>query len=353
MACQSLRMQVLDARVPGQPVWRHGVASPESAERYRGNPSYRVYPCGKCNGCRFRMLRERVCRVQLERLTEPRSCFVTLTYSPENMPAHGSIEWRVFSEFIDRLQAWSRRYRGCKLQYIASGEYGDSNLRPHYHLILVGVDFGDASEFAHDWQGTTRDGRHPLFSAVRLSELWPYGFNYVGSAQRESIHYVARYTLKKAVQWQRVARRQTGKGPTLRYGLENGLAYVETDTDVRDVIDLESGDVVATDVEVGAEKSTGSRALGREALKLDAVRDAYLAGRPFVCDERRYPWDRTLDNWAAGEYGPDAVAEAKRLRRERFADLVASGELDRERKELLRTHKNLSPENVLLQRRSR
>lgn len=71
------------------------------------------------------------------------------------------------------------------------GEYGDENLRPHYHLILFNVAFNDELPVAHGPNGAVyRDSKI-------LHDTWGKGFTQIGDVNMQTCAYVARYVLKK------------------------------------------------------------------------------------------------------------------------------------------------------------
>lgn len=104
----------------------------------------------------------------LESLAYSSSAFVTLTYATEFLPVGGSLSdahWREFSKGI------SCRYFGC-------GEYGETSGRPHYHLILFGLQPGEALSLAQ--------------------RRWRYGSIHVGHSVSTAVaRYLAAYTVKK------------------------------------------------------------------------------------------------------------------------------------------------------------
>ena len=113
------------------------------------------------------------------------NCFITLTYSDEHLPADGGLvvsDWQRFAKRLRKKNAF--RFFHC-------GEYGDENLRPHYHACMFGIDFsGDRFLF--------KDGKHPLYRSPLLEETWGLGHCTVGALSFESAAYVARYCMKKA-----------------------------------------------------------------------------------------------------------------------------------------------------------
>lgn len=125
--------------------------------------------CGRCLSCRVNRKQMWKGRIILESMAHKHSAFVTLTYAPEHLPQGGSLSklhWREFTKGI------GYRYFGC-------GEYGDQGHRPHYHLVLFGLDA---------WDGPSRDF---------LARRWPYGFMHASPLTPERAGYVAGYVVKK------------------------------------------------------------------------------------------------------------------------------------------------------------
>lgn len=114
------------------------------------------------------------------------NCFITLTYSPEHMPADGSLrvrDWQLFAKRV-RKNVGPFRFFHC-------GEYGEQTSRPHYHACLFGLDFGS------DRSVVSRRGGNELYRSATLDELWGLGHASVGSLTYQSALYVAQYVLKK------------------------------------------------------------------------------------------------------------------------------------------------------------
>lgn len=142
-------------------------------------------PCGQCVGCRLERSRQWAVRIMHEASLHEESCFVTLTYSPENLPADLSLNKRHFQLFCKRL-----RKRLGKFRFFHCGEYGESSGRPHYHACFFGLDFSDKVFYSET-------GGNRLYTSKILDELWTHGECKIGSLSFESAAYVARYCLKK------------------------------------------------------------------------------------------------------------------------------------------------------------
>lgn len=113
--------------------------------------------------------------------------FVTLTYSPQQLPADLSLNVRHWQLFAKRL-----RKRLGPFRFFHCGEYGEEGLRPHYHALLFGVDFNADRIFFK------QSGSSQLFVSPTLDAAWQLGFATIGAVTRQSAEYVARYCLKKA-----------------------------------------------------------------------------------------------------------------------------------------------------------
>ena len=112
--------------------------------------------------------------------------FITLTYSPENLPYDQSIHKNELQKFFKRL----RKNTNSKLRYFACGEYGEKNNRPHYHAIIFGYNFPD--KYIH-----TKSNNHVLYRSPTLEKAWKNGHSLIGEVTFESAAYVARYVMKK------------------------------------------------------------------------------------------------------------------------------------------------------------
>lgn len=123
-----------------------------------------------------------------ERQLHEESSFLSLTYSDENLPAGGTLKKNDFQAFMKRLR---KSIEPKKIRFFQCGEYGDDNLRPHYHAILFGHEFPDKLVVGKNDEGD------PLYESAALNFLWRQGRVWIGAVTRKSAAYVARYVLKK------------------------------------------------------------------------------------------------------------------------------------------------------------
>lgn len=145
-------------------------------------------PCGRCIGCRLEKARQWGMRCMHEKRMHARSCYVTLTYNDEFLPDGGTLVKRDLQLFMKRLR---KARQPEKIRFFAGGEYGDTNKRPHYHLLLFGCDFPDVRHHGRNMRG------EPLYTSAELAELWFQGFNTIGEVTFDSAVYCAKYALKK------------------------------------------------------------------------------------------------------------------------------------------------------------
>lgn len=133
-------------------------------------------PCGGCLGCRASRAREWTLRCTLENQEHRHTSFTTLTYDDQHLPP----------TLIKRhLQLWLKRLRSQAagpIRFFASGEYGETRGRPHYHALLFGL--------------------HPEHGRALVEQTWTMGHSYTVPVSPGAIAYVAGYNAKK-IGWRR------------------------------------------------------------------------------------------------------------------------------------------------------
>lgn len=166
-------------------------------------------PCGHCVGCRKDQAKEWSNRLLMESLYHDGKCFfVTLTYSDsyahfvdyvnprtgqyfgKETKHQATLNKRDIQLFMKRLRDY---FKDQKIRFYCAGEYGGHTFRPHYHLILFGLEV-DAKEFIPMGKSETGD---QYFYWPRMSELWEYGFHSIEPANEYTFKYVANYVTKK------------------------------------------------------------------------------------------------------------------------------------------------------------
>lgn len=154
-------------------------------------------PCGQCIGCRLKRSKEWAIRCMHELRDHQESCFLTLTYRPEDLPENGSLDPDVFVKFMKRLR---KHIEPQKIRFFQCGEYGSNYGRPHHHAIIFGWRPKDLKFFK-------MTNGQKLWISQELEDIWQHGYCVVGDVTFDSCAYVARYILKK----------QTGEDSELYY----------------------------------------------------------------------------------------------------------------------------------------
>lgn len=178
---------------------------------YNENGTIKEYieiPCGRCTGCRLAYSRMWADRCMAEATLHQDSYFVTLTYDNDHLPYKidqetGEILNKGLATLNKRhVQLFMKRLRknyqyDNKIRFFLAGEYGAQSLRPHYHLILFGLQLDDLKFYKKTPLGFN------LYNSEFLDEVWQFqGHVVIADVTWETCAYTARYIMKK----------QTGKG---------------------------------------------------------------------------------------------------------------------------------------------
>jgi hypothetical protein len=140
------------------------------------------FGCGQCLPCRVKKRREWTNRIMLESMCYETNAFLTLTYSPENLPKDGTLNYDHLKQFRDNI----KYHAGQHHRYYQVGEYGDLTKRPHYHAALFGFP-GCASA----------DPKCPCHACETIRRAWPYGHILNGTLTKDSASYISGYVTKK------------------------------------------------------------------------------------------------------------------------------------------------------------
>lgn len=150
-------------------------------------------PCGICEVCRKNFAHMWGTRVYHESLMHDKNCFVTLTYSPDNMPLSKTtgIPTIDISDVQLFLKRWREYIYPDKIRYFCGCEYSPLNHLPHYHIAVFGADLWDKRVFT---------GHYPRDDGYSVEcRFWDKGFVHVGNLEIGSACYVAGYALKKVM----------------------------------------------------------------------------------------------------------------------------------------------------------
>lgn len=169
------------------PAWRPANGGSLTFNQPRDGRAYSPIkvPCGTCILCREEQARQWAVRITHEAQQYEQSSFVTLSYSDENIPTHGSLNYADLQKFWKRL----RKAVG-RLRYYAVGEYGDKSFRPHYHACIFGHAFINQRIIL-------RTTPTLLWTCPTLQKAWGLGHVSVGALTFQSARYTASYVTKK------------------------------------------------------------------------------------------------------------------------------------------------------------
>jgi hypothetical protein len=183
----------------------------------KASNKYMQVPCGRCYGCRLEKARQWAVRLVHEsyQWSPDAQHFITLTYNDENLPLHGSLYPKHFTDFMKRLRRHFNPHNMTKrTKFFHCGEYGELCLncgepkykhvgsekcghwsptlgRPHYHAIIFGFPFKDL-----DYWKTAPSGEK-MYRSKTLEKLWTKGYSTIGDVTFNSCSYTARYLMKK------------------------------------------------------------------------------------------------------------------------------------------------------------
>lgn len=154
-----------------------------------------IVPCMYCKSCRINKISTWTVRILAEMQRSPKNAFITLTYSQENLQFEDSIATlrkRHLQLYFKRLRKELSSHN-LKIKYFACGEYGETQKRPHYHIIFIGADIADLKNIKAISERT-----HALENySDSHNDIWGKGFGYYGTVTPASIRYVLGYVMDK------------------------------------------------------------------------------------------------------------------------------------------------------------
>lgn len=160
------------------------------------NSDERMLPCGKCVMCKRSKALDWSIRLKDElTANNGRAAFITLTYNDLYLPLH--VKDKVTPVLLERdmqlfFKRLRKRYADTKIKYYYCGEYGTRTNRPHYHVILFGVNLKDLDIYV-----LRIKDKKEIYGSRVLDELWPKGEVQVGTVTPRSISYVTGYVMDK------------------------------------------------------------------------------------------------------------------------------------------------------------
>lgn len=198
-----------------------------------------LIPCGKCVGCRLDRARQWSDRMMLELDTMKKGLFVTLTYSPENVPCVYDDEGNFIFYTLRKSDAQKfmkdlrSHFEGVRVRFYLSGEYGEHTLRPHMHVILFGLgidDFPDLELYGYN------ELNQKYYISKTMEKIWKKGFCMLSDVSYETCAYVARYVQKKlgdsSIPWEELGVQREFSLMSRRPGI--GKEYLDQHPDCLD-----------------------------------------------------------------------------------------------------------------------
>lgn len=155
--------------------------------------NHALRPCGGCLPCLISERRVKTHRLLLESYLHESNCFVTLTFSNENLPSCG-VSVAEHQCFIKNLREQWHHATGRYFRMYGVGEYGEKTGRPHYHYILF--NFPTCVGSGPTWHGNVFLQCNCHICSF-VAKVWGKGHVFLGTATVESMQYVAGYVTKK------------------------------------------------------------------------------------------------------------------------------------------------------------
>lgn len=176
-------------------------------ETYKPTNNEHVFyiPCGRCRGCRLHKASIWADRLLAELQYHDEASFITLTYNDTNLPPRrlywtddgklklSPIHSLVLKDVQDFMKRLRKKFKDKKIRFYLAGEYGEKHQRPHYHIILFGVDFHEDRVFKKNING------FPHWESETLNKLWNKGYCDIAQVSWNDCAYVARYCMKKSI----------------------------------------------------------------------------------------------------------------------------------------------------------
>lgn len=161
-------------------------------------------PCGQCIECRLAYSRDWATRMMLEAQYHESSYFLTLTYDDEHVPPSYypdpetgeairslTLKKKDMQDFMKRLRRRLEYADKPPIRFYGCGEYGTDTHRPHYHIIVFGLELDDLKPLKTSSLG------FPYYTSQLIEDCWPQGYSMVCNVSWDTCAYVARYVTKK------------------------------------------------------------------------------------------------------------------------------------------------------------
>lgn len=126
-------------------------------------------------------------RIVQEAEMHEENMFLSLTYNDDNLPENATLVKKDVQLFLKRLRKF---LEPIKIRYYACGEYGETNNRPHYHIIIFGFWPADSQYYKHSSGGN-------LYTSEDIAKIWKKGYAVFGTVNWETASYTSSYVTKK------------------------------------------------------------------------------------------------------------------------------------------------------------
>jgi len=148
-----------------------------------------AYGCGQCMPCRIDAKRVWTSRIMLESFMYSDNVMVTLTYDDDHLPADGSLVRKHPQDFLKRLR---KSFSPYKFRFFGCGEYGEKNMRPHYHIILFNYPncLNGQSLYSKIHKNCCKVCDH-------VRDTWGFGGVFLNEVNNSTAQYCAGYVTKK------------------------------------------------------------------------------------------------------------------------------------------------------------
>lgn len=182
-------------------------------------------PCGQCRGCRHAKALEWTIRCVHESTLHKGNSFITLTFNDENLNRKGTLVEDDFKNFMKRLRKYFLNppiffskeeknlwYEAFGIRFYHCGEYGEDLARPHHHAIIFNQTFPDKKPWKENlyrsealercWSKQIKKSQIKKYKKENVFQehgkfYTKLGYSTIGSANYDTIAYVARYVVKK------------------------------------------------------------------------------------------------------------------------------------------------------------
>ncbi len=150
------------------------------------------YSCRKCLACAKTRQNQDYVRCLYEYYTSPCGVMVTLTYNDDSIGLRNrfgkyDLKYSHIQSFMKRLRYY---FPHRIIKYKVAGEYGHEGDRPHWHLLIYGVDFREDKVFLKQTENSI------IYTSPILEKTWGNGYVSLGELNQKSIRYVLKYITK-------------------------------------------------------------------------------------------------------------------------------------------------------------